>query len=208
MRPAVAFVLCLIVVIGFALYFTQSNYEMVQVKSSLDGKVYVVRNMPDRQEAADMLANIRIKLAKLVQYLFDKFPTMPCVKRLKEKYYDDPDRMIESTPDSKFTSYSVNKGEKIYFCLRQRSTREELVQENVMMFVSLHELSHIMCESVGHTAEFWHTFAFVLREANNAGVYTQHDFAEDPAEYCGVQISDVPRIPIDEIEQETAIPVA
>lgn len=195
-----AFVFVMIVAVGVAIYCNQSSYEVVQVESTIDKQTYVVRNMPDRQQAADMLARIRQKLNKVVAHLGSKFSTLPCVKRLTARYKGDADRMTESTPDSKYTSYSVNKGEKIYFCLRQRGTREELVQENIMMFVSLHELSHIMTESVGHTPEFWHTFAFVLREAAAIDVYQPRDFSDEPAEYCGVQITDIPRIPIDEIE--------
>ena len=195
-----AVVFIVIVAVGVAIYCNQSSYEVVSVESSVDKKTYIVRNMPDRQSAADMLARIREKLNRVVAHLRSKFPNLPCVKRLGERYRGDPERMTESTPDSKYTSYSVNKGEKIYFCLRQRNNREELVQENVMMFVSLHELSHIMTESIGHTPEFWHTFAFVLREAATIGIYEPRDFSEEPAEYCGVQITDIPRIPIDEIE--------
>lgn len=195
-----AVVFIVIVAVGVAIYCNQSSYEVVSVKSSVDKEMYIVRNMPDRQSAADMLAHIRQKLNRVVAHLRSKFASLPCVKRLGDRYRGDAERMTESTPDSKYTSYSVNKGEKIYFCLRQRNNREELVQENVMMFVSLHELSHIMTESIGHTPEFWHTFAFVLREAAIIGVYEPRDFSEEPAEYCGVQITDIPRIPIDEIE--------
>ena len=63
---------------------------------------------------------------------------------------------------------------------------------------------HIMTESIGHTPEFWHTFAFVLREAQKIGVYLARDFSEEPAEYCGVKITDTPKIPIDELEREEA----
>lgn len=189
-------------VVGVIIWFNQSKYELVTVESTVDGQRYVVRNLPDRQKAADLLATIRGKLRKIVEHLLKTFSHLPCVKRLGEKYKDEAARIMESTPDSKHTSYSVNKGEKIYFCLRQRSTQEELVEQNVMMFVSLHELSHIMTESIGHTPEFWHTFAFVLREAQKIGVYLARDFSEEPAEYCGVKITDTPKIPIDELERE------
>ncbi len=200
--PAVWIVLAAIAAVGLWLYYSQSQYEVVTVKSPLDGEAYVVRNLPDKQAAADKLARIRDRLNKLVTHLLIKFKRMPCVRRLRNKYHGDADRMTESTPDSKYTSYSVNKGEQIFFCLRQRSKKEELVEDDIMMFVAIHELAHVMTESVGHTAEFWHTMAFCLREATNIGIYASRDFAEEPAEYCGVHITDTPRIPIDEIEAE------
>lgn len=191
-------------VVGIIIWLNQSHYELVSVESKVDHETYIVRNLADRQKAADMLAIIRQNLNKLVAHLLKTFSHLPCVKRLGEKYKNDAGRIMESTPDSKLTSYSVNKGEKIYFCLRQRSTKEELVEHNIMMFVSLHELSHIMTETIGHTPEFWHTFAFVLREASKIGVYSPRDFSDEPAEYCGVQITDTPKIPIDELEKEEA----
>ena len=35
----------------------------------------------------------------------------------------------------------------------------------VDFFVALHELSHVMTVSVGHTQEFWENFKFLLKEA-------------------------------------------
>ena len=48
-------------------YVEKSNYDIILQKSSINGKEYLVRNLPDsKQEAADMLAKISIKLQKLV----------------------------------------------------------------------------------------------------------------------------------------------
>ena len=33
------------------------------------------------------------------------------------------------------------------------------------MFVALHEITHIMTKSIGHTEEFWRNFKFILQEA-------------------------------------------
>ena len=47
----------------------------------------------------------------------------------------NPNNISESTKDNKYTSYSVNKGEKIVFCLRSRDEKNKLVDINIMMFV-------------------------------------------------------------------------
>jgi hypothetical protein len=39
------------------------------VKSNINGKSYLVRNLPDKQEAADLLGKISVKLEKLVNII-------------------------------------------------------------------------------------------------------------------------------------------
>ena len=73
--------------------------------------------------------------------------------------------LVQSTPDSKYTSYSVNKGEKVVLCLRSRNSKEELVDENILMFVALHEMGHICTKSIGHTEEFWTNFKWLLQKS-------------------------------------------
>ena len=49
-----------------AIHNVTSNYPIVQIKSKVDGRTYNVRDMPDKQEAADLLARVRQKLQKLI----------------------------------------------------------------------------------------------------------------------------------------------
>ena len=43
-------------------YFERMSYDVIMQKSSINGKEYLVRNLPDsKQEAADMLAKLSIK---------------------------------------------------------------------------------------------------------------------------------------------------
>jgi hypothetical protein len=110
---------------------------------------------------------------------------------------------LESTPDAEHTSYSVNKGEAVHFCLRQRDTTERLVDINVMMFVALHEMAHMITESIGHEPEFWNNFGWLLREAEARKLYVPRDFKSQPVMYCGVQITDSPKYdPARDIEKE------
>ena len=60
------------------------------------------------------------------------------------------------------------------------------------MFVALHELSHVMTKSIGHTEEFWDNFRFLLKEAINANLYKNHNFRKFPVKYCGTEITDSP----------------
>ncbi len=170
------------------------NYPTVYVTSQVDGKQYKVRDMPDKQAAADLMAKLRIRLTKLCNILEQKYPDKPQVKLMIKNFRSDPQRFLESTPDSQHTSYSVNKGESIHLCLRQRDGPDEsLVDENVMMFVALHELAHVCTESVGHGPDFWNNFGWLLKEAEANNLYSYTDFSAHPVSYCGVYITDAPR---------------
>lgn len=173
--------------------FGLGQYQTVYVKSSVDGKEYLVRDLPDKQGAADLLAKVRIKLNNLKIHLEEKYPDKPQVKQLIRNYRDDPSRFYEATPDAEFTSYSVNKGESIHLCLRQRENNDEsLVTEEVMVFVALHEMSHILTESLGHGPDFWNNFAWLLKEAESINIYKYQNFKAHPVKYCGMSITDEP----------------
>ena len=171
-----------------------NNYSTTLVTSKIDGKQYKVRDMPDKEEAANLMARLRIRLMKITDALEKKYPDKAQVKHLVKNFRSDPSRFIEATPDSEHTSYSINKGEQIYMCLRQREgPNESLVNENVMTFVSLHELAHVCTESIGHGPDFWNNFGWLLKEAEALGLYQYTDFQAHPVSYCGVYITDSPR---------------
>ena len=165
---------------------------MIYVTSSIDKQKYYVRNLPDKQEAADRLARAREKMLRLRTYLDQTHRSKPFVQQMLDNFDCSADRFTESTPDAQYTSYSINKGEKIYMCLRQKTKEEELVQENIILFVALHEMSHVGTKSIGHTPEFWNNFSWLLKQAEHLKVYHYTDFAAHPVAYCGVHITDSP----------------
>jgi hypothetical protein len=175
-----------------AMAYKQGSYEMAHVKSTVDGERYLVRNLPDKQEAADRLARTRAKLLRLMTTLKQSHADKPFVAQILRNFDAAPSRFSESTPDASYTSYSVNKGEKVYMCLRQRNEREELVDENIITFVALHEMSHIGTHEVGHTTLFWNNFGWLLQRAEEIKIYEFTDFRAHPVEYCGIHITDQP----------------
>jgi hypothetical protein len=129
----------------------------------------------------------------MYQYLRQKFPDKPQVRLLVQNFQPDASRFLEATPDAEHTSYSVNKGEKIHLCLRQREGADEsLIEENIMVFVALHEMAHVLTASVGHGPDFWNNFGWLLKQAEAAGIYTYQDFKSKPVAYCGLHITDSP----------------
>ena len=170
-----------------------SQYPLVDIKSSIDGKIYRVRDLPDKQKAADLMANVRQKISRLFTICQQQFPNKPQVRQWIQNFSPDADRFAEATPDAEHTSYSVNKGEKVHLCLRQREgTNEALVDENVMVFVSLHEMAHVITPSLGHGPDFWNNFGWLLKQAERAGIYHYQDFKAQPVKYCGLHITDSP----------------
>jgi predicted metal-dependent hydrolase len=183
------FIIVMILMYGYSTIEHLTN-DLTSIKSNVDGKMYLVRNLPDKQEAADLLAKIRIKLEKLVDAMNKKYPDDSNVNQMVEKF--NPNNITESPKSNKYTSYSINKGEKIVFCIRQKNDTEELVDENTVTFVAIHELAHIMTKSVGHTEEFWDNFKRLLKESVKIGIYDRENYTNDPKEYCGIQVTDSP----------------
>ena len=101
-------------------------------------------------------------------------------------------RVYEILPTSKYTAYSENKGEKLAFCTTKEKGGNNLIDENTLTFVALHELSHIATKSIGHTSEFWNNFKFILKEAVPLGVYKAVNYKEKPTKYCSMKITDNP----------------
>ena len=173
--------------------FSFGPYPMVSVKSSVDGQTYRVRDMPDKQAAADLMARVRLKMKKLKMHLEETFPDKPQVKQLARNFDAEAHRLGEATPKDEFTSFSVNKGQEVHFCLRQREGQDEsLVDENIVTFVAIHEMGHIITKTVGHGPDFWNNFAWLLEQAERIGIYKKQDFSAHPVAYCGMKITDQP----------------
>ena len=103
----------------------------------------------------------------------------------------NPSNISENISFGNGTSYSLNKGEKIVLCLRQKDN--SFVDDNTMLYVIIHELAHIITESVGHTDEFWDNYKFLLDEAEDYGIYNSIDYSVENQEYCGMEILDNPQ---------------
>ena len=101
--------------------------EVERVKSDVDGRRYLVRSASDSKEAANLLGTINVKLLRLIDILKEKHPDDDRTKRLDEKY--DPEALSEGTEDKNYTSYSINKGEKIVFCIRSKKTGKTIPDE-------------------------------------------------------------------------------
>jgi hypothetical protein len=150
-----------------------------------------VRERKQLNLAADLLAKTSEKCKKLVSYLNEKYGSQENVKRLVKGF--NPKQIMETLPTSTYTAYSENKGEKLAFCLNvKKNENDTLIDENTLLFVALHELSHIATKSIGHKTEFWDNFKFLLEKAKESGIHDPVDYKKKPQEYCGMKIHDNP----------------
>jgi hypothetical protein len=182
-------VLLIITIAGiYYVYQYYLNEGLIKVKSKIDNEEYTVQIKDDAVEAADLIAKIKGKLNTLTEHLEKTYGNSDHrVARLKDNY--KPDRLSEGVDTPGYTSYSINKGEKIVLCLRNH---DKLMDINTMMFVVLHEYAHLATESIGHTDEFWDNFKWILEEAINIGIYTRQDFKNKNVDYCGIKITSSP----------------
>mgnify|MGYP001385631146 CR=1 FL=1 len=170
-------------------YIRKSLY-LSKIKSNVNDNEYYVRELPDKQEAADKLADLSIKLQNLVDSLNDKDKNRDEeIKRLKDSF--NSQYITENIPGSFYVAYSVNKGEELSICIREKDTNKFL-DMNTIIFVSIHELSHIMTEETGHTGRFWSNMKFLLEEGSKIGVYNPIDYSKNPVMYCGMEINSTP----------------
>lgn len=159
-----------------------------------DGRNYEMQNLPDKERAVSLMAKVRGNLERLHDHYKSNMGLAqdPPVARFLDRF--TPDVFVENDMGSKDTSYSENKGQKIVVCLRDktRAPAYPLVDENTVMFVMLHEMAHLMTETIGHTQEFWGNFKRILHDAVQVGIYTPINYAQRPVPYCGMTITDTP----------------
>ncbi len=197
-------VLGLIAIVLIVQYHSQNN-DMIFVKSDLDGEMYMVRNRKDKQTAANILAQVKANIYKVTYYVNEKLNNpvtaklpryiefSPYILQLKEKIQNVV--IKESASNSVYTSYTINKGEQIIFCIRSKALSNVLNSNNIhninlIMYVALHEISHVACPEYNHTPLFKKIFRFLCEEAIEMGLYQRIDFGRHPVEYCGMKITD------------------
>ena len=97
--------------------------------------------------------------------------------------------IMETPQDEKYTSYTINKGEKIVFCLRSKLL-DNIHDMNTLMYVVIHEMGHVGCPEYGHTPLFKKIFKFLLEQSIILNIYKPIDYRINPQNYCGMVINE------------------
>lgn len=175
--------LCIFIYINFI----RKSLYLDLVESDINNHKYYVRKLPDKQEAADKLARLSLELLQLINHV--KTKDREGVERLTDNF--DTNIITENIPGSMYVAYSVNKGDELSICIRDKGT-EKFIDQNTIIFVAIHELSHIMTDETGHTPKFWDNMKYLLEQASEIGIYTPSDYSQNPIDYCGQEINSTP----------------
>lgn len=187
--------LFIVVLIIYYSWEKMIRIDATYVKSPHDNHEYLVRNTHDKTKAAYMLSKIRENLLRLKIYLMENIDMFeeykPYILRLNQKLNSGPEGVIfsESSNNSRYTSYTIAKGEEIVMCLRCKKTND-IHTMNVLMYVAIHEISHIACPEKNHTPLFMKIFKFFLEKSVELKIWKYENYIENPCEYCGTTISE------------------
>ncbi len=181
----------ILLIISIIIYKSKNKAPIKYVKA-FDKKIYVVNDLPDAQEAADMLAEIMRILNKLVDSIINNNNNLidnedrEYLKYIKVIHERLPYvKISENLVNSEFTSYSVNKGEELVFCIRDRK-RYKIQPINEILYVAIHEIGHIGSPEVGHTKLFHDINIYLLKKAIKYKLYNYIDYNINNKEYCGM----------------------
>ena len=195
------FAVIVIVFLVFVYWMYYSRINAFLVKSNVDNMSYKVHAAYGKpKNAANTLAMLNKTAVDLLKHLKKKYKPhdknsdsiiKSKIRFLLKNY--DPDNIVENAPDNihKSTSYTQNKGELLAMCLRPRDPNDNndvFHNDNILKFVLIHEMAHMMTYEYGHGRGFWINFKFLLQEAVEAGIYKPVSYRENPINYCGMDV--------------------
>lgn len=83
------------------------------------------------------------------------------VLRLKEKLIPFFPELLRVEMVRSDSSYTIDK-KKIFLCTKFNGVEYD---DNMLIYVILHELSHVLCKEIGHGEQFQHIFQGLLSRA-------------------------------------------
>jgi len=179
----------IVVIIYLFLFHNKKNVVLIEGR---DKNKYLVYNDIKKNDSAILLSDVINNMFKIKDYLYENISKYPefdqYIRQLHKNLHKDRSLIYENDPNSKLTSFSVNKGEEIAFCLRSKKTNE-LHQLNLIMYVALHEMAHIACPEIGHGELFKKIFKFLTEIAIELKLYKLDNYEANPVEYCGMMLS-------------------
>lgn len=190
-------IITLIFILGYYIFNKLINIDQEALEmrlSSLTNKFYGIQeDLPNSQTALEMIGKLELFIDKLINYLDTKYSKGEDIRvdRLIKRLHDIK---LEESPDEPNTSsYTLNKGELIALCVREKETKD-IHDYELLKFVVIHELAHVASVSTGHNAEFIKNFKWLLEEAQEAGIYVPVDYSKYPITYCGVRVTNNPML--------------
>ena len=179
----------ILLIITFYIVFILHDSSLVKFEQ--EGILLYVREANDMNDSSQVLLELINKMYKLREIVINDINMYPdyteYIKLLEKNFNKNRTKIYETSLDSDYTSYSVNKGEELVFCLRCKKTRS-LHNINLLMYVAVHEMAHTACPETGHTPLFNKIFKFLLEIAVANNLYIYDNYSKYPIEYCGMQL--------------------
>jgi predicted metal-dependent hydrolase len=181
-----------ILIILIYIFFFKNDVELKKV--NVNGKKVLVRKTKDYQLSAKLLAELIKRMYILRDYLVknrnkDEYKHFKQYIDLLEVNFNRKKTVIyENNLNSNLTSYNVNKGEQLVFCLRCKKTKN-LHNINLLVYVAVHEMAHSGCPEIGHTPLFNKIFYYFLTEAVKLQIYKYENYSISPVVYCGMKLN-------------------
>ena len=185
--------LAFVLIALFVLIFVSTRMYSGNVRhySQVDHSYYYVKNRHSystKTKIANKLGTIRKKGDRLIAVIKknETLRTQSKYKRLLKKW---PKLQIEelNVEGKEIFAFNVNKGYKISLCVLDNDV-------NDIMFVFLHELTHIMTDEIGHPPQFWDNFKELLELAIEHNVYTYQNYNNQHAKFCNNILDSTPLI--------------
>ena len=189
---------CTVLLAGYFFYIY--IYDGTEYMTSIiDNKRYKVRRGSDKQLRADILAVLNGKFAIIINNLKNdqSYSQNTAVQRLLNNW-DSGVTIKEVGNMESDAAYVINK-KNMSFCLQKRKDEIILEDLNLITYVGIHELAHIMSEEIGHGPEFIKNFEFLLNYAKEiiyydpllkkqVPLYIQLNKLNTSDSYCGVSL--------------------
>jgi len=184
-------IIILIFVIVFNYYNNYLENADILIIEGIDGNNYYVRSNNDKDKAVDILCELRQKIKKLINFIEENNDEeykiyKENINLIKNKI--DDVKIKETPKTSNYTSYSVNKGEELFLCIRSKKTNE-IHDINDLLYVAIHEIAHIGCPEIGHTNLFFKINLYLLKKAVEFNLYNYDNYNNNPKEYCGIDLN-------------------
>ena len=180
-----------IIIIFIYLYLNYNNILYVQTNFGTKSLIYKDKNN-NQTSKSNLLNKIIDNMYILRDYLYSHINDYPDFKeyiiQLKNNFNSNRTIIYETDPKTELTSYSVNKGEELSICLKDKKTND-LYDINLLMYVVIHEMSHFACPEIGHGLLFQKIFNKFTLVAIDIGLYINEDYNKNPINYCGLLLN-------------------
>lgn len=184
--------------------------QVVKQKSDVDNDYYyVAADLPDKKKAANKLAEVHRRSQYLLQSIDEQLDgnrriitedgtdITDNMRRLVNRHYQKKIPFAEynnPNPDDYTVGSNSEKGELIEMCLRSKFNSNEWNSDNTLFKVHVHELAHSADfdyrQDHHHGPEFDRLNNYLLKIAQNLGIYSCSDYMKSGKKFCGLKLEE------------------